>query len=116
MRRPVRLDSATAWIARKGPIRVGEYARRYGVDRYTAFQDMVAIGAAIAEGDRKYAVRPPPVPKRRPKPASEVDEWPDIIEWGGELMYVAGWTSGGAPYGVPVEGFDESGSPIYGEV
>jgi aminoglycoside phosphotransferase (APT) family kinase protein len=37
---------------------------------------------------------------RADEPAPDGDEW---LEWCGELMWVAGWTSGGAPYGLRYE-------------
>ncbi len=54
----------------------------------------------IAPGDRRYAVRPsPPARVRRRQPSQPVQEAPDLIGWGGHLIFVVGCTSGGAPYG-----------------
>jgi len=51
----------------------------------------------IAPGDRRYAVRPPrPARVRRRQSSQPVQETPDLIEWGGHLMFVVGCTSGGA--------------------
>jgi hypothetical protein len=56
----------------------------------------------IASGDRRYAVRPP-APARAQRLQSlqpvHIQETPDLIEWGGHVMIVLGFTSGGAPYG-----------------
>lgn len=107
MRSHVRLISARAWIARVlamgRQVRSGDYAARYGVDRYTAYQELVRLGCPVAPGNRKYAVRPPHRRRiRRSAPRYDPGP-PDAIEWGGELMMVMGWTSGGAPYGLNQE-------------
>jgi hypothetical protein len=81
-------------------VRAGDYAARYGVDRYTAHQEMVMLRVPIAPGDRRYAVRPPPPARvQRRQPSEPVQGTLDLIEWGGHLTFVVGCTSGGAPYG-----------------
>jgi len=85
-------------------VRAGDYAARYGVDRYTAHQEMVMLEVPIAPGDRRYAVRPPPPARvRRRQPPQPVQETSGMIEWGGRRMFVVGYTSGGAPYGLGEE-------------
>jgi len=42
---------------------------------------------------------------------SPEDSW---IEWGGELIWVVGYTSGGAPYGVRVCDFDRADLEMMG--
>ncbi len=86
MRRPVRLVSARAWIASWAlagrQVRAGDYAARYGVDRCTAYREMVMLDVPIAPGDARYAVPPPPRPRVRrltPRPiqgpaADDMDE------------------------------------------
>jgi len=34
------------------------------------------------------------------EPVPQGEDW---MEWGGQLLWVAGWTSGGSPYGLTVE-------------
>src|SRR6266700_1635864 len=104
LRRPARLVSARAWISKwmsaGRQVRAGDYAARYGVDRYIAHLEMVMLKVPIAPGDRRYAVRPPPPTRvRRRQPSQPVQETLDLIEWGGQMMFVVGCTSGGAPYG-----------------
>ena len=58
----------------------------------------------IASGDRRYAVRPPASARaQRLQSSQPVHGTPDLIEWGGHLMFVVGCTSGGAPYGLSEE-------------
>ena len=75
------------------------YAKRYGVDRYTAYDDHRArvrvahLGAAVGQ--------PPRGGPRRPgrAPHDPVDDpWRATLD--GRLFFVVGYTSGGAPYGV----------------
>jgi hypothetical protein len=78
----------------------GDYAARYGVDRYTAHREMVMLEVPIAPGDRRYAVRPPPRARVLRRQSSQpVHETLDLIGWNGHMMFVVGCTSGGAPYG-----------------
>lgn len=114
MRRPARLESARSWIATGAAgrqVRVGDFVARYGVDRYTAYQEMVMLEVPIAPGDQKYAVRPPPRPRTRRKALDPDLRPPQIIEWCGHLMMVIGWTEGGAPYGLGEEELEEIYSP-----
>src|SRR5579859_2728608 len=104
MRRSARLVSARAWISKwmsvGRQVRAGDYARRYGVDRYTAHQEMVMIEAPIAPGDQRFAVRPPPVSRTRRRPPEPSQAPPCLVEWGGELIFAVGQTSGGVPFGL----------------
>ena len=97
MRQHARRESARAWVASGAPVSVKAFARRYGVDRYTAYADLIAIGFRVAPGDNRWAVRPAPAPKRPPAEPADFDEgWVWI---GDQRMFVVGYTPGGAPYG-----------------
>jgi hypothetical protein len=97
-----RHEAARAWIE-SGPkkVHVRTYARRFGVNRYTAYQDLRAIGFPLTPEEERWAIRPAKTPKRR-KPAHDPDE--GLFRWeedaGGRLIWVMGYTSGGAPYGL----------------
>ena len=79
------------------PVSVRAFARRYGVDCYTAYADLVAIGLRLGLGDSRWAVRPAPAPKRpRAEPADFGEGWVWIAD---QRMFVVGYTPGGAPYG-----------------
>jgi hypothetical protein len=110
MRKAARRESARAWIGAGAVVSVKAYSKRYGVDRYTAYDDLLAIGFALRPGDSRWAVRPPSdAPKRRttyqdagPDPAADM-EW---VRYGDEIMFVVGHTAGGAPFGY-VYGLDD---------
>ena len=97
MRQQARRESARAWVGLGAPVSVKAFARRYGVDCYTAYADLIAIGFHLPLGDNRWAVRPAPTPKRPPAEPAGFDEgWVWI---GGQRMFVVGYTPGGAPYG-----------------
>lgn len=48
MRKPARLDSARQWVRSGARVTVQAYAKRYGVDRYTAYDELTAIGFPAA--------------------------------------------------------------------
>ena len=101
MRQQARRESARAWVASGAPVSVKAFARRYGVDCYTAYADLIAIGFCLAPGDNRWAVRPVPAPKRpRAEPADfSADSGEGWVWFGDQRMFVVGYTSGGAPYG-----------------
>ena len=97
LRQQARRESARAWVESGAPVSVKAFARRYGVDRYTAHADLIAIGLRLPLGDNRWAVRPAPTPKRPPAEPAGFDEgWVWI---GDQRMFVVGYTPGGAPYG-----------------
>ena len=101
MRQHARRESARAWVASGAPVSVKAVARRYGVDCYTAYADLIAIGVRLAPGDNRWAVRPAPAPKQPPaEPADPPADFDEGWVWIGEQrMFVVGYTPGGAPYG-----------------
>ena len=107
MRRQARRESSRAWIASGAAITIKTYARRYGVDRYTACEDLTAIGLPLPDSARRWAHRPPPQPRRRRSatpPALPDDDW---IMIDGRPYFVAGYTPGGARYGIYVDETDD---------
>ena len=92
-----RCESARAWVASGALVSVKAVARRYGVDCYTAYADLIAIGVRLAAGDNRWAVRPTPAAKRPPAEPADFDEgWVWIGE---QRMFVVGCTSGSASHG-----------------
>jgi hypothetical protein len=77
MRRQARRESSRAWIASGATVTIKTYARRYGVDRYTAYEDLTAIGFPLPDSARRRAHRPPPQPRprRSAAPRALLDDW-----------------------------------------
>ena len=109
MRKTVRRESAKAWLDSGAQISVKMYARRYGVDRYAAREDLEAIGFVFAPGDTRWSKRPEPVPRKPKADSADKDGGPGLVDWvwvGDRPMFVAGYTSGGAPYGCYADELD----------
>ena len=104
MRRQARRESSRAWIASGATVTIKTYARRYGVDRYTAHEDLTAIGFALPDSAQRWVHRPPPQPRppRSATPRALPDD--DWIMIDGQPYFVAGYTQGGAPYGIYLDG------------
>jgi len=100
MRQRQRRDSAREWIRCGVKVTVTSYAKRYGVDRYTAYEDLTALGVAMPDSAQQWAQRPPaPAPRTAEREADHLED-PSWIILDGRLFFVAGYTSGGAPYGM----------------
>ena len=94
MRRQARRESSRAWIASGATVTIKTYARRYGVDRYTAYEDLTAIGFALPDSAQRWARPPPPQPRPRRSATTRAlldDGW-IMIE--GRPYFVAGYTCG----------------------
>jgi hypothetical protein len=118
MRKAARRESARAWIRSGTTVSIKAYSKRYGVDRYTAYDDLLAIGFALGSSDSRWAVRrQSDPPKRRTDP--DTDMHPDAdttwIRDGDEITFVVGHTAGGAPFGYirDVDGHDEWAWAVY---
>jgi hypothetical protein len=53
MRRRRRRDSAREWIRSGAAVAVESYAKRCGVDRYSACDDLAALGFALPDSARR---------------------------------------------------------------
>jgi hypothetical protein len=94
-----RRDSAWEWIRSGAAVSVKAYAKRYGVDRSTAYDDLTALGFPLPAAAQQWAQRPPATPCRRADRADPGEDEPWIMV-DGRSFFVVGYTSGGAPYGV----------------
>jgi hypothetical protein len=78
---------------------VRAYAKRYGVDPYTAYDDLMAVGFPLPPSATRWAQRPPPAPRpAATQRADGLDDWWILLD--GRKFLVVGHTSGGAPYGI----------------
>src|SRR5262249_28213397 len=103
MRQRQRRDSAREWIGSGAAVSVKAYAKRDGVDRYTAYDDLTALGYALPISEQQWAKRPPATPRRKAGHCADPVDDESLIMLDGRLFYVAGYTSGGAPYGVFID-------------
>jgi len=106
MRKLQRRDSARGWIESGAKVTIKTYVKRYGVDRYTAYEDLTALGFPLPPSAEAWSRRPDPTPRRRT--ADEQDGFDDDmwINIDGRRMFVVDYTPGGAPIGVFEDEFD----------
>jgi hypothetical protein len=75
----------------------------YGVDRYTAFDGLSALGFEPPTSEQRWVHRPPAIAPRKAEPGADATDGACWIMLDGRLLFVAGCTSGGAPYGTLAE-------------
>lgn len=113
MRKQARRDSALNWVRSGARVTVKSYAKHYGVDRYTAYDDLTAIGFPVPAAAARWAQRSPAIPREaRPRTDELDDERGDEPDWvwvGDRRMFVVGYTSGGAPFGCYADEFEDLG-------
>lgn len=88
------------------------YAKWYGVDRYTAYDDLTAIGFLLPTAAAQWAFGgTAATPRQRPRHTDDLDDErfgdPDWVWVGDRRMFVVGYTSGGAPFGCYEDEFDD---------
>src|SRR6266851_2556943 len=100
LRRPARLEAARRWIASGARVTPKTYARWFGTDRYTAYQELQMLGVQLRPEDARWAVRPPPVPRRPPPapnpPPSYGSVWVEVEEI---LILPVAYAEGGCSFG-----------------
>jgi hypothetical protein len=103
--RAARLKAAREWLPSfKGKNVVKAYAKRCGVDLACALNELqllrVPLDPAYVERlNRRLQHR---IDRRRPKAASDIPEGYGV-DWDDNFSFIAGFTSGGAPYGTTWE-------------
>lgn len=111
LRKRARRESARAWVRSGARVTVRTYAKWYGVDRYTADEDITAIGFALSAQAARWAERPPATPRRRRLDVDDLgDERFGDRDWvlvGDRWMFLVGHTPGGVPFGCFEDEFDD---------
>ena len=77
MRRQQRRDSAREWVRSGAAITVKSYAKRYGVDGYTAYDDLTTLGVTLPASAQRWVQRPPSTPR----PVGRRDAVPGDNSW-----------------------------------
>jgi hypothetical protein len=117
-----RRDSAREWIRSGARVTVHGYAKRFGVDRYTAYDDLTTLGLTLPASARRWAQRPSSSPRHVASGGDGLvdNSW---IMLNGRQFFVAGFTSGGMPYGIFEDEIDQMQSgdldedePLYDSV
>jgi hypothetical protein len=112
MRKQQRRDSAREWIRSGATITVKSYAKRYGVDRYTAYDDLTALGVTLPASAEQWAQRP----LSTPRSAAARDAGPVGDSWimlDGRSFFVVGFTPAGVPYGMHEDEMDPCDDTLF---
>ena len=74
MRKQRRRESARGWIQSGAKVTIKTYAKRYRVGKYTAYEDLTAIGFALPASAERWSQRPPARPHRESNPHANGDD------------------------------------------
>jgi len=96
-----------AWIRSGARVTVPAYAKRYGVDRYTAHHELTVMGFPLPATATRWAQRRPVAQRKTARSTDEVFADPDWIWVDDRRMYVVGYTPGGAPFGCYEDELDD---------
>lgn len=105
MRTQQRRDSAQSWIRSGAKVTIKTYAKRYGVDKYTAYADLTAIGFTLPPFAEQWSQRTPAQHERESDPDTHADDDWTMID--GRRYFVAGYTPNGVPYGIFEDELDD---------
>ena len=113
MNRPERLESArdTDWVNKyKGKRIVRGYRKRFGVDILCAITELRMLGVHISQEYEEHARRSvedaAEARRKRKAKRKEFDTPDDIFESDENFSLIAGYTSGGLPYGLTWDQWD----------
>jgi hypothetical protein len=105
MKRPQRLESAKSWLETyEGHKVVKAYRARYGVDFECAFTELEMLGVPIDPAYKErvlQSVAAQAAAAQRQKAEQRAEQERQAgIESDEQFAFIAGYTSGGAPYGL----------------
>jgi hypothetical protein len=104
-----RLDYAKEWITTyNGKNLISGYAKWFGVDKICAINELKIIGVIIPEKLENQIIESHKRRIEQRKLAKEKREVFDLIESDENFAFIAGYTSGGFPYGLTHEEFEKA--------
>jgi len=104
LKHPARLDSARAWLPKwEGKKVVRSYRKRYGVDLLCAISELQMLNVPLDPTyvDRVRTTVNTEITRRAAKKKTQSTS--DFVESDSTFAYIAGYTEGGAPYGLTWE-------------
>ena len=111
MKRAGRLQSAMKWLKSfEGKNVVRGYAKWFGVDLLCAAKELQLLGVQI-DADYLKQLQATVANRRRNSPKAVDDLAHDIGDSDEYFSFIAGYTSGGMPYGVPWPDDESSDTP-----
>ena len=116
MSRSERLASGSVWLkSYKGKHALKSYRKRYGTDRVAAAIELRMLGCPISDESIAKIKREVAAVTAARKNGHEVNEGALLDHQGDTFAFIAGYTSGGVPYGVTWEEMEEYGHPSEGD-
>jgi len=115
-----RLQSAKNWLPTyEGKNVFRGYRKRYGVDWPTALRELETLGVEVTPAYREQVLRAvqewaEAKKRKRLEKAAEIESMLGI-EQDEHFAYIVGYTSGGAPYGITWEEWEEMDTSEAGE-
>ena len=106
LKRPARLIMASEWIkVYNGKNLISGYAKWFGVDKICAMNELKIIGVTISEAMEKQVLASVKARIEQKRIMKEKRNFVDDkdIDSDENFAYIAGYTSGGAPYGLTHE-------------
>ena len=106
LKRPARLIMASEWIkGYNGKNLISGYAKWFGVDKICAMNELKIIGVTISEAMKKQVLASVKARIEQKRIMKEKRNFVDDkdIDSDENFAYIAGYTSGGAPYGLTHE-------------
>jgi hypothetical protein len=102
MSRAARLQAANSWLAEyPGKNLVRGYKKRFGVEDVRAVLELRMLGVDIPDARLEQARRDQQSrKKKRGRKKQKYAPPPPLREWDHEFAFIAGYTEGGAPYGI----------------
>ena len=106
MNRKQRLQSAksTSWLEKfSGKNPIAGYRRWFGVDLLCALAEIKMLGFKVPsnlEAQIRESVAQEALRRQSQKAKKDVENECLLSDWESEFAYIAGYTSGGAPYGL----------------
>lgn len=104
-----RLNTARSWIEEyQGKHIISGYAKWFGVDKISAIAELTAIGVMIPDDLKNQiieSINSRIEEKKRKKEKAKIMEKP-LIDSDENYAFIAGYTSGGFPYGLTHEEWD----------
>jgi len=119
MKQPQRLQAAKHWISKyEGKNLVKGYSKHFGVNHLCAVRELEMLGYTFGEQYKqqlKYnelqKQREAEKRKEQRKREKTAEEWDDFSD--GTFAFIAGYTSGGTPFGVTRGGNDGKWPPLF---
>ncbi|MCA1789905.1 MAG: hypothetical protein LC667_08600 [Thioalkalivibrio sp.] len=103
-----RLQRAKRWLASyRGKNLVRGYTKRFGVDTVCAIVELRMLGVDIPDARLEQARRDERARAAQRARRKEKDAAGTLCDWDGEFAFIAGYTEGGAPYGIRWDELDD---------